>query len=111
MVVQILFHEQAQATVAIKLAAQATVVIKLAAQATVAIKLAAHTNRAPPEPDWEIKVPLRSKSLRTPSRMNLNDEEAEKGAASQPVNPLKLVMYEISYSGPFSTFYKPWTRC
>ncbi|KAI3728222.1 hypothetical protein L6452_16854 [Arctium lappa] len=62
MVVQILFHEQARATAAIKLAACST---------------------RTPEPDWEIKVPLRSKSLRTPSRMKLNEEDVEKGAASR----------------------------
>ncbi|MFS8019372.1 putative NPH3 domain-containing protein [Helianthus anomalus] len=51
-VVQILFHEQVRATAAIKEAARA--------------------NRAQ-EQDWEIKMPLRSKSLRTPSQMRFGD--------------------------------------
>ncbi|CAH1415028.1 unnamed protein product [Lactuca virosa] len=54
MVVQILFHEQARVTSA--------------------VKLAALTKQEPVEQNWEIKVPLRSKSLRTPSRMKMNDD-------------------------------------
>ncbi|PWA71568.1 BTB/POZ-like protein [Artemisia annua] len=61
MVVQILFHEQARATAA--------------------IQLAARSNR-PQEHDWDIKVPLRSKSLRTPSRLKLNDGDSEKEVVS-----------------------------
>ncbi|KAL4570252.1 hypothetical protein LXL04_025903 [Taraxacum kok-saghyz] len=57
MVVQILFHEQARVTAAMKLAA---------------------LSKQSQEPDWEIKVPRRSKSLRTPSRMKMNDGELEK---------------------------------
>ncbi|KAJ0566278.1 putative BTB/POZ domain, NPH3 domain, NPH3/RPT2-like family protein [Helianthus annuus] len=56
MVVQILFHEQVRATAAIKEAARA--------------------GRAQ-EQDWEIKMPLRSKSLRTPSRMRFSDGDVK----------------------------------
>ncbi|KAK1408672.1 hypothetical protein QVD17_40647 [Tagetes erecta] len=60
MVVQILFHEQVRATAA--------------------IKDNACTNRAK-EQEWEIKLPLRSKSVRTPSRMKLNDSDAKEGGS------------------------------
>ncbi|KAI3501733.1 hypothetical protein L1887_29715 [Cichorium endivia] len=61
MVVQILFHEQARVTAAVKLAA---------------------LTKPTKEPDWEVKVPIRSKSLRTPSRMKMNDGDLEKQVAS-----------------------------
>ncbi|KAD5317241.1 hypothetical protein E3N88_17187 [Mikania micrantha] len=52
-VVQILFHEQVRA-----------------------IKDAQGTNRVK-EQEWEIKLPVRSKSLRTPSRVQLNDGDVK----------------------------------
>ncbi|XP_076940223.1 phototropic-responsive NPH3 family protein NPY1-like [Bidens hawaiensis] len=62
-VVQILFHEQVRATTAMKDAA------------------VARTNRAQvQEQDWGIKMPLRSKSLRTPSRVKLNDGDVKEVA-------------------------------
>ncbi|XP_076882296.1 phototropic-responsive NPH3 family protein NPY1-like [Bidens hawaiensis] len=60
-VVQILFHEQVRATTAMKDAA------------------VARTNRVQ-EQDWGIKMPLRSKSLRTPSRVRLNDGDVKEVA-------------------------------
>ncbi|KAI3694224.1 hypothetical protein L1987_77186 [Smallanthus sonchifolius] len=59
-VVQILFHEQVRAAAAIKDAARANLAV---------------------EEDWGIKMPLRSKSLRTPSRMKLNDGDEKEVAA------------------------------
>nr|XP_043638617.1 BTB/POZ domain-containing protein NPY1-like [Erigeron canadensis] len=64
MVVQILFHEQVRANAAAKL-------------------LAARNNQAKEEEqDWEINLPLRSKSLRTPSRLKLKDGDVEKHAGN-----------------------------
>ncbi|XP_071694178.1 phototropic-responsive NPH3 family protein NPY1-like [Rutidosis leptorrhynchoides] len=68
MVVQILFNEQARATAAIKNAARASKV---------------------QEQDWEIKLPLRSKSLRTPSRLKLNESDVEKQVAG--VGSMRLI--------------------